>query len=65
VYALVPQRDKAVGHVGRVAVRARGYFTLTTKRGVVEDISYRSCRRLQAGDGYSYLGGGRDFLPIA
>ena len=61
VYALVPKQDKAVGHVGRVAVRARGYFNLTTKRGLVKDISSRYCRRLQSGDGYSYMQGGRDY----
>jgi 5-methylcytosine-specific restriction endonuclease McrA len=65
VYALVPKGDRAAGSVGRVAVRARGCFNLTTKRGLLKDISYRYFRRLQAGDGYSYTPGGRDVLPTA
>jgi hypothetical protein len=63
VSVVVPKGDKAGRYVGRVAVRTRGSFTITTKRGLVKDISYRYCRRLQAGDGYVYTKGGRDFLP--
>jgi hypothetical protein len=40
--------------VGRVAVRASGWFNIQTRTGVVQGISYRHCKVLQRGDGYGY-----------
>ena len=53
VQALVPQGKKAGVHQGRVAVRASGSFRV----GPVDGISWRTCRRLQATDGYAYRWG--------
>ena len=56
VLAVVPAhlRNKGV-HVGRMAARANGQFTIATRRGTVTDIGYRYCTRLQRNDGYGYL----------
>lgn len=51
VEALVPGHLKTAGrHRGRVAVRTSGYFRISKTDG----ISFRYCRLLQRGDGYSY-----------
>ena len=42
-------------YVGRVAVRASGWFNIQTTTGVVQGISHRHCKVLQRGDGYGYL----------
>ena len=56
VRAVVPAHLKNKGvHVGRMAARANGAFTIATQRGTVTDIGYRYCTRLQRNDGYSYL----------
>ena len=56
VRAVVPAHLKNKGvHVGRMATRANGAFTIATRRGTVSDIGYRYCTRLQRNDGYSYL----------
>ena len=54
VRAEVPKGKKAGVWVGRVAIRATGYFNIQTKAGVVQGISQRHCRVLQRGDGYGY-----------
>jgi 5-methylcytosine-specific restriction endonuclease McrA len=64
VRATVPTGAKAGTYVGKVAVRARGYFNISTAHGVVTDISYRHCRCIQAADGYSYQKGERAFPPL-
>ncbi len=56
VRAVVPARLKNPGvHVGRMASKASGSFTIATKRGTVTDIGYRYCTHLQRNDGYGYL----------
>ncbi len=56
VRAVVPAHLKNSGvHVGRMAAKASGGFTIATKKGTVTDISYRYCTRLQRNDGYGYL----------
>ena len=45
---------KAGEHVGRVAVRASGSFNVQTSTAVVQGISWRYCRVLSRGDGYTY-----------
>jgi 5-methylcytosine-specific restriction endonuclease McrA len=64
VRAVVPERLKCAGtHVGRVAVKAAGTFTIGTKHGKVTDVPHRYCRLLACSDGYSYQQGERMFLP--
>jgi 5-methylcytosine-specific restriction endonuclease McrA len=51
-------KGKHVGtYVGRVAVRATGYFNVTTTQGVKQGIRHTDCRRVHRADGYSYLVG--------
>jgi len=56
VRAVVPAHLENPGiYVGRMAAKASGAFTITTKQRKVSDIGYRYCTRLQHTDGYSYL----------
>ena len=68
VRAVVPAHLKNKGvHVGRMAARANGAFTIATRRGTVTDIGYRYCTLLQRNDGYGYLTPNMkecSFLPI-
>lgn len=50
-------------HVGRVAVRARGEFNITTKHQKVTDVPYRYCQVIGRTDGYSYQRGERHATP--
>ena len=52
--AIVPKGKKAGTHVGRIAVRATGYFNIETPKRVIQGISHRHCKIVQRGDGYSY-----------
>jgi hypothetical protein len=56
VRAVVPVHltNKGV-HVGRMAARANGAFTIATRHGTVTDNGYRYCTRLQRNDGYGYV----------
>ncbi|NLY65253.1 MAG: HNH endonuclease [Alcaligenaceae bacterium] len=55
VRAVVPASSKKAGmYTGRVAVRASGSFNIQTGSEVVQGISYKYCRLIQRGDGYSY-----------
>src|SRR5215472_1119116 len=54
VRAVVPERLACRGtHVGRVAVRARGYFSITTKQGKITDVPHRFCQLVGRSNGYS------------
>jgi hypothetical protein len=56
VRAVIPARLNNAGvHVGRVAVKAKGDFTITTKSGKITDVGKRYCRVLQRADGYGYV----------
>jgi hypothetical protein len=57
VRAVVPKGAKAGTHTGRVAVRARGSFNISTVHGIVTDIHHRHVRLLQRADGYAYTTG--------
>ncbi|MEO6887508.1 MAG: RNA-guided endonuclease IscB [Ktedonobacteraceae bacterium] len=59
VRAVVPQGARRGTHVGRVAVKASGYFTIQTTTGKVADVAHRSCHMQQRLDGYSYRMGAR------
>ncbi len=64
VRAVVPSRFKCAGtHVGRVAVKAAGTFTIATKHGKVTDVPHRYCRPLHRSDGYAYHQGTRISPP--
>ncbi|PWT70177.1 MAG: HNH endonuclease [Chloroflexi bacterium] len=53
VKAVVPSGKPEGIHVGKVAVKARGYFTVAS----VPDVPSRYCRLLQHADGYEYTQG--------
>ena len=54
VRADVPVGKKAGIHVGRVAVRATGSFSIQVANQVVQGIAHRHCRLVQRSDGYGY-----------
>ncbi|WP_420824036.1 RRXRR domain-containing protein [Streptomyces dengpaensis] len=54
VRAVVPTGKKAGTHTGRVAVRTKGSFNITTRHGIVQGIHHRHVRLLQRADGYAY-----------
>lgn len=57
VCATVHKGKYAGVHVGRVLIRATGYFDMQTQHGRVQGISYRSCTIMHRADGYSYQKG--------
>jgi 5-methylcytosine-specific restriction endonuclease McrA len=65
VRAVVPQGKRAGTYQGKVAIKANGYFTITTLTGIVPDIAYRYCQRFQRADGYTYANGGRGCLSLS
>jgi 5-methylcytosine-specific restriction endonuclease McrA len=54
VEAIVRSGTKRGRYVGRVAVRAKGSFNVTTATGTVQGLHYRFFRLLQRADGYRY-----------
>ena len=49
-------KGKKVGiYIGRVAVRANGYFNIQTSTGLIQGISHRYCHMIQRADGYGYF----------
>ena len=54
VMAVVTQGKKTGTYTGRVAVRASGYFNISTKEGVVQGINYKCCKLISRNDGYGY-----------
>ncbi len=54
VVAKIPQGKKKGTYIGRVAIRANGYFNITTATGTIQGIHVRYCQLLQKVDGYSY-----------
>jgi 5-methylcytosine-specific restriction endonuclease McrA len=63
VQAVVTSGTKRGTYVGRVAVRTRGVFNITTRHGTVTDIHHRWCRILARSDGYTYHVKGGAALP--
>ena len=62
--AVCPAHLKTAGvHVGRVLVRATGWFDVVTSSRRAAGISWRYCRHLQQGDGYTCLPGQRALPP--
>ncbi len=64
VKAIVPSGKPQGTHTGKVAIKASGNFTITTKQRAVPDVPYRYCRRVHRADGYAYQKGAGAFLPI-
>ena len=64
VKAVVPSGKPQGTHVGKVAIKASGQFTITTRERAVPDVPHRYCRRVHQADGYTYQKGARAFLPI-
>ena len=64
VKAVVPSGKPRGTHVGKVAIKTSGTFTITTRQRAVPDVPYRYCRRVHQADGYAYQKGERAFLPI-
>jgi hypothetical protein len=63
VRAVVSSGKKAGVSVGRVAVRATGFFNLTTRTGTIQGIAARDVVAIQRNDGYRYAHG-PDELPL-
>jgi 5-methylcytosine-specific restriction endonuclease McrA len=57
VRAIVTSGTKQGTYVGRVLLRATGYFDIRTKQGRVQGISHRFCTPIHRCDGYSYAKG--------
>lgn len=64
VQAVVPAGKHAGVHVGRVAVRTRGSFLISTPTGKVET-SYRNCTILQRSDGWGWSRQQEGVLDVA
>ncbi len=54
VIAQVPQGKNKGVHIGKVAIRASGFFNITTSKGVIQGINAKYCRKIHACDGYRY-----------
>ena len=54
VRAVVTSGTKQGTYVGKVAVRTRGSFNITTAQGLVTDIHHRFCVLIARSDGYTY-----------
>jgi hypothetical protein len=65
VRAVVTRGSKAGTYVGKVAVRTRGSFNITTARGRVTDIHHRFCTLIARSDGYTYQQRREGALPLS
>lgn len=54
IRAVVTTGKKIGNYVGKVAIRSSGSFNVSAKKGLVQGISYKFCKRIHAKDGYSY-----------
>jgi 5-methylcytosine-specific restriction endonuclease McrA len=55
VKAVVTSGKKIGEYVGRIATRATGSFNISTKNGLVQGISHKTCKHIHKKDGYSYV----------
>jgi len=65
VKAIVPSGKPYGTHMGRVAIKASGNFTITTRERAISNVPYRYCTLLHRCDGYSYQKGERTVLPTS
>jgi len=54
VKAMVTKGVKRGMYIGRVSVRASGFFNITTPTGTIQGINYRYCTSIHKSDGYLY-----------
>ena len=54
VVAKVSSGKKSGTYIGKVAIRASGSFNITTKKEVVQGISYKFCKKVHAKDGWEH-----------
>ncbi|MBW4671479.1 MAG: HNH endonuclease [Cyanomargarita calcarea GSE-NOS-MK-12-04C] len=54
VKAVVKSGKKVGEYIGRIATRATGSFNISTKNGLVQGISHKTCKHIHKKDGYSY-----------
>ena len=54
VKAVVTKGTKCGIYIGRVSVRASGFFNITTHTGTTQGINYRYCTPIHKSDGYFY-----------
>lgn len=54
VKAVVTTGKKVGEYVGRVAVRTTGSFNISTKGGLIQGISFKTCTSIHKKDGYAY-----------
>lgn len=54
VKAVVTKGKKVGEYVGRIATRATGSFNISTKNGLIQGISHKTCTSVHKKDGYSY-----------
>ncbi|MEH1779323.1 MAG: RNA-guided endonuclease IscB [Nostoc sp.] len=54
VKAIVTNGKKVGEYIGRIATRATGSFNISTKNGLVQGISHKTCKHIHQKDGYSY-----------
>jgi hypothetical protein len=54
VRASIGKGKKAGVYIGRVAIRATGWFNIQTAKGTVQGIGHQHCRLIQRADGYNY-----------
>ena len=54
VRAVVATGKKIGTYIGKVAVRATGYFNIATKADTIQGISHSYCEKVYAADGYTY-----------
>jgi hypothetical protein len=58
VQAVVTEGKKIGIYIGRVAIRASGYFNIKVGAKTIQGISFKYCKLLQHGNGYNYNIGG-------
>jgi hypothetical protein len=63
VRAVVTRGTGQGTYIGKVAVRTRGTFNITTAHGVVTDIHHRFCVLVARSDGYTYQHGKEAAFP--
>ena len=54
VKSIVKTGKKVGEYIGRIATRATGSFNISTRNGLVQGISYKTCKTIHKKDGYSY-----------
>ena len=54
VKAAVTTGKKVGKYIGRIATRSTGSFNISTRKKLVQGISYKYCKTIHKKDGYSY-----------